>query len=581
MLRQRPGLFLSVLALVPFAALAAAAAQSDEDAAFVPVTDAMLEDPAPGDWLMWRRTQNGWGYSPLDQVNRDNVGDLQLVWTRALAEGAQEGTPLAYGGVLYMPNPRDHLQAIDAVTGDLLWEYRRDIPEDVPEIMGGLTDNNRNVAIYGRLIIDTSNDDYIYALDATSGELAWETQIFDYQVHPARHSSGPIVGGGRAFSGRSCRPRAGPVSCVIVAHDAATGEELWRTGLVPAPGEPGDETWGGVPYEERMHVGSWMVPSYDPQLDLVYVGTSVTSPAPKFMLGGVDNRHLYHNSTLALDGETGAIRWFYQHLNDHWDLDHPFERILVDTAVAPDPDSVAWINPRLRPGEERRVMTGIPGKTGVVYTLDRETGEFLWATPTIAQNVISDIDGATGAVTENSELIFTDLGQEVLSCPSWGGGKNWPAGRLQPADQHHVLPDAEHLRAGALDDGGRPRHLPPRRPLPARAGNRRPRQRVGDRRRDRRDHLAARAAGLHLRARRDRRRARLRRRRERAIPGVRPGIGEVLWEINLGSAVSGFPITYAVHGRQYVVASTSARRSGLTPELQPSAGNNLFVFALP
>ena len=290
---------------------------------------------------------------------------------------------------------------------------------------GGLTDNNRNVAIYGRLIIDTSNDDYIYALDAESGELAWETQIFDYQVHPARHSSGPIVGGGRAFLGRSCRPRAGPVSCVIVAHDAATGEELWRTSLVPSPGEPGDETWGGVPYEERMHVGSWMVPSYD--LDLVYVGTSVTSPAPKFMLGGVDNRHLYHNSTLALDGGTGAIRWYYQHLNDHWDLDHPFERILVDTAVAPDPDAVAWINPRLRPGEERRVMTGIPGKTGVVYTLDRETGEFLWATPTIAQNVISDIDGATGAVTENSELIFTDLGQEVLSCPSWGGGKNWPA----------------------------------------------------------------------------------------------------------------------------------------------------------
>ncbi len=147
-------------------------------------------------------------------MNRENVGDLQLVWTRALVEGAQEGTPLAYGGVLFMPNPKDHLQAIDAVTGDLKWEYRRDIPEDVPEIMGGLTDNNRNVAIYGKLIIDTSNDDYVYALDATSGELVWETQIFDYQVHPARHSSGPIIARGRVISGRSCRPRAGPVSCV-------------------------------------------------------------------------------------------------------------------------------------------------------------------------------------------------------------------------------------------------------------------------------------------------------------------------------------------------------------------------------
>ena len=187
------------------------------------------------------------------------------------------------------------------------------------------------------------------------------------------------------ISGRSCRPWAGPEACIIAAHDARTGEELWRTRLIPAPGEPGDETWGGVPYEQRGHVGSWMAPSYDPELNLLYVGTSVTSPAPKFLLGGADNRHLYHNSTLALDGDTGAIRWYYQHLNDHWDLDHPFERMLVDTAVAPDPSAVSWINPNVRPGEVRRVVTGIPGKTGVVYTLDRATGEFLWATPTITQ----------------------------------------------------------------------------------------------------------------------------------------------------------------------------------------------------
>ena len=117
-----------------------------------------------------------------------------------------------------------------------------------------------------------------------------------------------------------------------------------------------------------MHVGSWIPASYDPELRLIFQGTSVTSPAPKFMLGGVENTHLYHNSTLALDVETGEIRWYYQHLNDHWDLDHPFERLLVDTAVAPDPDAVSWINPRIRPGEVRRVVTGIPGKTGVPST---------------------------------------------------------------------------------------------------------------------------------------------------------------------------------------------------------------------
>ena len=183
-----------------------------------------------------------------------------------------------------------------------------------------------------------------------------------------------------------------------------------------------------------------MVPSVDPELNLVYVGTSVTSPAPKYMLGGTDLTHLYHNSTLALDGDTGEIVWHYQHMNDHWDLDHPFERLLVDTAVRPDPSAVAWINPRIQPGEERRVVTGIPGKTGIVYTLDRETGEFLWATPTITQNVVSGIDGATGTVTENAELVFTAAGQTVLACPHASGGKDWEAGAYSPLTNTMYMP---------------------------------------------------------------------------------------------------------------------------------------------
>ena len=408
---------------------------------FVPVTDAMLQNPAPGDWLMWRRTLNGWGYSPLDEIDRGNVHELRLVWTRALSEGSQQGTPIAYGGVLYMPNPKDVIQAIDAVTGDLIWEHRRDNPEDVYSKVGGfLSENNRNLAIYGRFIIDTSVDDHVFALDAATGELAWDTEILDYTTHPALQGSGPIVAGGKVISGRSCMELGGPDACVITAHDAATGAELWRRRTIPAPGEPGDETWGDVPFEDRKHVGTWMVPSYDPELNLIYIGTSVTSPAPKFMLGGADLRHLYHNSTLALDADTGEIAWYYQHLNDHWDLDHPFERLLVDTVVAPDPAAVDWINPRLRPGETRKVITGIPGKTGLVYTLDRETGEFLWATPTVAQNVISHIDGATGAVTENSEVVFSGLGQEVLACPSWIGGKDWEAGAYSPLNNTMYYP---------------------------------------------------------------------------------------------------------------------------------------------
>ena len=145
-----PSALQRVLALfitIPLVSLPVAPAMAQSDDAFTPVTDAMLQNPSPDDWLMWRRTLNGWGYSPLDQITRDNVRDIRLVWTRALAPGTQEGTPLAYDGTLYMPNPNEHVQAIDAVTGDLKWEYRRDIPDDVPEVMGGLTENNRNLAI--------------------------------------------------------------------------------------------------------------------------------------------------------------------------------------------------------------------------------------------------------------------------------------------------------------------------------------------------------------------------------------------------------------------------------------------------
>ena len=394
-----------------------------------PVTDAMLRDPSPDDWLMWRRTLDGWAYSPLDQIDRGNVKDLRLVWSRGLSEGRQQGTPLVYRGVMYMPNPADVIQAIDAVTGDLLWEYRREVHEEVSRRgKNALTANNRNLAIYGDTIIDTSGDGWVFALDAASGELVWETLILDYDKYPTMQSSGPIVADGKVISGRSCLPRGGPDACVITAHDAKTGEELWRRRTIPAPGEPGDETWGDIPFEDREHVGTWMVPSYDPELDLIYIGTSVTSPAPKFLLGGRNLRHLYHNSTLALRGASGEIAWYYQHLNDHWDLDHPFERMLVDTVVAPDADAVEWINPRIRPGEKRKVVTGVPGKTGVVYTLDRETGEFLWATPTIRQNVIIQIDGNTGAVVENPEVVFQELEQSALVCPTFIGGKDWQAG---------------------------------------------------------------------------------------------------------------------------------------------------------
>jgi alcohol dehydrogenase (cytochrome c) len=585
------GAFAVGVTLFAMGAPAPTRAQAQGD--FVPVTDAMLQDPAPSDWLMWRRTLDSWGYSPLDQVDRDNVDQLRMVWTRDLANGTGEITPLAYAGVLYVPQTEDVIQAIDALTGDLLWEYSRAIPDDLYDMVGANARNNRNLAIYDRLIINTSDDDHVFALDALSGETVWETQIFDYRVNSATHSSGPIIADGRVISGRSCRPWGGPEACAIVAHDALTGRELWRRRLIPAPGEPGDETWGDVPFEGRQHVGSWMVPSYDPELGLLYIGTSVTSPAPKFYLGGADNAHLYHNSTLALDVETGEIRWYYQHLNDHWDLDHPFERLLVDTRVAPDPDEVSWINPRLRPGEMRKVVTGIPGKTGVVYTLDRETGEFLWATPTTLQNVIADIDGATGDVTVNPEVIFDRPEQELFVCPTYAGGKDWEAGAYSPLTRTMYYPlrntcarllatsDVKSDRARALSAGGGidiyslvSRHqlapdtdnLGTVRAISVETGvtSWLYEQRAGT------VSLVATGGGLVFGGDSNGR-----------FRAFHDETGEILWEINLGSPVVGYPITYAVNGRQYVAVNTGAGATNLTPELRPSRGSNLFVFALP
>ena len=572
---------LTVVCLLVGAALASAQSPS-----FVPVNDAMLQKPDPADWLMWRRTLDSWGYSPLDQINRANVGKLKMIWMRGMGPGVQEATPLVYHGMMYLPNPSDLVQAINAATGDLIWEYKRKLPDDVTKHLL-VPSINRNIAIYGKLIIDTSVDDFVYALDAETGKLAYENRIVDYREDSAQETSGPIIADGKIISGRGCEFKATPNGCIITAHDAKTGQELWRTRTIPRPGEPGDETWGDVPDSQRRHVGTWMVPSFDPELKLIYIGTSVTSPAPKFWLAGNDKKYLYHNCTLALDLNTGKIVWYYQHIVDHWDFDHPFERMLIDTAVAPDPAQVSWINPRLKPGEVRKVVTGIPGKTGIVYTLDRKTGEFLWATPTVRQNVVTKIDGATGEVTVNPETVFHKVGDTVFVCPTANGGKDFPAGAYSPITHTMYFPLQNTCGTiTALGD----------KPFTTTPYDIRPKNQITPgtdkvgtvqainvetgritwkyERRAGMMSLVATGGGLifggdtngHFMA-------------------LDQETGHVLWEVNLGSPVTGYPITYAVNGQQYVAVSTgnslvSSGLNNLLPELHPSAASNIVVFAL-
>ncbi|HUQ51151.1 MAG TPA: PQQ-binding-like beta-propeller repeat protein [Gammaproteobacteria bacterium] len=570
--------------LVAFAAALSihAAAMAAERDDFVPVTDRMLERPDAGDWLNWRRTQNGWAFSPLTQIDRRNVAKLEQVWTQPMGTGAQEATPLVHAGVMYVPNRGDYIQAFDAATGTLRWEYHRQLPEGVN---GG---TNRSLAIYGTNLIDAGSDNQIYAVDARTGTLVWETPVHGATVR-ARATSGPLIAGGKVITGRQCQPDATFEGCVVTAHDAVTGKELWRTHTIPQPGEPNFDSWGDVPMEQRWHVGTWMVPSYDPALKRIFVGTSVTIPAPKFILGGADKQHLYHNSTLALDLETGKIVWYYQHLIDHWDLDHPFERLLVDTAVAPDASEVSWINPRIRPGERRRVVTGIPGKTGVVYTLDRETGEFLWARPTIFQNVIANIDGATGKVTDDPERVYTRKDESIMVCPGMNGGKNWPAGAYSPRTNAMYMPmQNQCMNARTQTDERDPKlvyGLEQQQVLsPGATGQGtiwavsaetgkvlwKHEQRAGVM------SLVATAGGL-------------------VFGGDVGGnftaydeeTGKVLWQTNVGAAISGYPVTYTAGGKQYVAVTTGS--SGVynngrrfAPESVPEQTDSaVFVFALP
>jgi alcohol dehydrogenase (cytochrome c) len=549
---------------------------------YVPVTDAMLQKPDPGDWLAWRRTLDGWGYSPLNQINRTNVSRLKMVWTRGLiGPGNQEGTPLVHDGVMFIPSPGDNIQAVDATTGDLIWEYRRKLPEGVrPK-------TNRTLAMWGDFILNSSSDNFVYALDARTGALAWETKVLD-ATKRAPTSGGPIVANGKLITGRQCQPDAGRDSCVVTAHDAKTGAELWRFHTIPGPGEPGYESWGDVPMEQRWHVGTWMVPSYDPELNLIYIGTSVTIPAPKFTLGGNDKQHLYHNCTLAINADTGKIVWYYQHIVDHWDLDHPFERLLVDTVVAPRASEVRWINPNVRAGERRKVITGIPGKTGVVYTLDRQTGEFLWARPTVMQNVISNIDGATGKVVVNPEVLFTKINEEKFVCPGSSGGKNWPAGAYSPLTNAMYMPMQNMcMTATTTVDSRDPSKVYGINmkqefsigadkvgtvwSISAETGQTlwKHEQRAGML------SLVATGGGLVFGGDSNGR-----------FKALDDKTGAVLWEAIVGSPASGYPISFSAGGKQYIAAivgpSLEANSTrGLTPELKTGNGPNIFVFALP
>jgi alcohol dehydrogenase (cytochrome c) len=389
---------------------------------YAAVTADRLKRPAAADWLMVRRSYDGWGYSPLDQVTQKNATRLQPVWVFATgATNGHEAPVLVNNGVMFVTTPGNQVIALEAKTGRFLWRYKRPLPEDV--VLAHPT--SRGVALYGDKIFFAAGEAVLVALDARTGKELWTATVEDNR-NGYYMTLAPLVADGKVIVGASGGELG--VRGFVAAYDPETGKQLWRTYSVPAPGEPGSETW---PTGDQWKTGGgsvWVTGTYDPETNLTFWGTGNGGP---WMGDQRPGDNLFTASTLAIDAATGTIKGHFQYNpNESWDWDEVSPPILVDFT---------------RNGRTVKGLIDV-ARDGYLWFLERTSGRinFVDAKPFVKQNVFRTIDPKTGRPDVDPER-EPGTGKSAEFCPSHWGGKNWPPIAFSPKTRMIYVPANENL----------------------------------------------------------------------------------------------------------------------------------------